>query len=609
MANQSIPNSQITTYTHNGFRTDVNKVAMPFGSGVPLQNVYNFLVSPVLDSGDGSICAKAVFNAAGQPLNPNPQAPGAIVLAAASNLFSAGLFATLTVGSKASLNPIAANFSSKILSINLKFTMNNTQFTVLTVTGQIAPGVTVFENLTFTKTGDNNPQDILVPTKYAYISVSSVVIQTAAATLTAIAAPTTNPTQVQALTNTGVASLLVPPVQTGLVLNSFLTLNTTEAASFPAQNFLINLTSTGDAGNVTLRVIGANAVGGALDVNVTFNALNGAQSVAVGQDFASVTSIQVTALTTQAGGPLTASIAIQVTDVSVIYRPINGNNMSQLDCQRCVVIALIPDANQRVTQVVQVLITGYDDRLVQVQETLTIPSVTLEINTAQYFTSNKAYSYIQSIVLSNDPSPVNAVNVSIAVSASNQFFGLPFYFLSDGIMTVTPPDIAGLNAGILNAAVQPGNNFYAKVPSATRSVSLNTYDGNTNFSISNLDARGIIALSNDLYGSNNILSYVAYIYAADSFINAQLQNAPTNPMAQQQISDWVTGTQGAVTNSPTYQGWTNANWATTSLIDFDLTGAQFPGDQAQFNQIFNNSSLPKTVVRRMGPALTAPSTT
>jgi len=599
MAKNTVPNQQITTYTRNGFRCDVNKVQMLHGIGIPLQPIYNTLLAPVLDSGDGSICSPAVFNASGQPLNPHPEAPGTLATGKADQELFLGTFPEIKVGAAAPLSQVALNFMSAQLNLEFKLTGGSAK-TTLTVTGQTAPGVVVSEDLEYESSGGGKKEN--KTTKYAYISLTSVIIKTVGTGLTAITEPTG---KVTTPTNSTAVNLLNPFEQTGLKQDDKLDLSA-YAADFPPQKFWINLKSSGNVGTVTLTVTGDNESNN--PVNVIFSNLNGIQAVQVDKNFTSVRSIVVKSIQTPANGSLTASIAIQDTDVSVMYRNINGQNMSQMDCQRCVVIALKNTGSSAKTSACNVLITGYDDRLVQVQETLSIPvpDTALPKDATNYYTSNKAYSFIQSVIFDETP----GTKIEIAVSASNQFFGLPFYLctsVSGGMEVTAVTANDDIFSNEISARIQGGNNFYATQPNANRSVSLNTYNGSTSFSVSNLDARGIIALQSPIVSNNFLISGAYYVYAADSYVNALLQNS-SNPLSQQQASNLITGTQGALINNP--KTWTKTTWATTALTPFDLTGCQFPGDQGEYNVLFNNSNLPENARRQpMGIALTAPSAT
>lgn len=588
MAVQSIPNQQKTGYTKNGFRTDVNKVRMPFGLGVPLQPIYNFILSPVLDSGNGSICAPQAFPGANTSLtlNQNPAAPVALANGTAVSLFDSSITTTTDVKTYTALplnQQVAATFAPKQITGTVTIAGGTNPTVSITYTGFVAPGVSKTETVAYTS-------GTSAPTLYAYIGITSAVIAVTGTPTSVVIStlPTAQPTE-----NSGFSNLLKQAIQTVTAATS-LTLNSSVASAFPSQQIIVNITGTGSRTSGTTDV----------SINGTSNSLSATSgTLTYAGPFTSLSSINVTGLATGVSS-VSISVVIQTIEVSVIYKSINGKNMSQLDCHRCIQISLTNTTGSSVNSVLsQVLITAYDNRFIQVQETLTLPITAVAGNSTVFFTSNKAYSYIQSIALSANP----GANIQIGVSASNQFFGLPFYYSSDAVMTVVEPFLSGPDAGYITPAVQPGSNFYSSVPNAVKSVSLNTFTGSIGpgSTISDLDARGLIVLDQEITNSEDIITYGAYIYAADSFINAQLQNTDANPLAQQQLSNWITGTQGATVNDTTT--WTRTNWATTALLDFDLTGAQFPGDQSQFNEIFNNQNLPTTATRFMGPALTVPS--
>jgi hypothetical protein len=295
-------------------------------------------------------------------------------------------------------------------------------------------------------------------------------------------------------------------------------------------------------------------------------------------------------------------------DTALFYQSVNGQNMSVLDCQRCITFTL----SATTTQECIALITGYDDRFVMVQEQLKIP-----LSTSGVVVSNKAYLYIQSIILNQGPWG-DPTGKTLSVEASNRFFGVSFYlsYPLDTVMTVSSPQAESItNIGDQKGVtIGTANNFYKKIPNATALQSGNTVtvtgSGSSTvyaITISLEDAHGILALGGpEIDSSDYVISGAFYTYAADSFVNSLLQSR--NPKVQNQASKAITGTLGEVNNPNSWDATdqTDMKWATTALSPFDLTGCQFPGDRDAFNAIFNNPSLPEGSRRFMGTALTLP---
>ncbi len=603
MANQSVPNQQITTYTHNGFRTDVNKVKMPFGTGVPLQPIYNLFLNPLVDLVPSSIAS----GSSGQlilTLNRNPSETLPALPPALTGIqlftFSKQIGNLLLKGSALNLGSYVSYgvFSPTKISITMAgFVGTSTPSIIFTVTGTVG-GV---PNTTDIITVDSKSA---ASTKKFFTQVSSIIVTDVIGTITSsvISAGTT----IIPVLNVAAVSILNPASQSGLTSASFIPLSSAAKGTFPAQKLTLYVTATsasGTIGQTTITFNGINDSTGAEEVPITLvkDIPTAFSTTAL---FTSLTSIVIKVTGTNVTSlAITGSLfAYNVPVTPALYKTIKGTQMIQLDSQRC--LAFTTGGTSPTTTASTILITGYDDRFVQVQERLILQEGT---TTGTIITSNKAYSYIQSIALSVDPGGATA----LAVSASNQFFGLPFYLIIG-----TNPTAAISSVGVDNLLVGPpsvspldscnGNNFYSVIPNADAVVSQNLSKG-TEIQVSTRDARGVFGFSIPLLSSSTFITASVYIYAADSFVNAQLQDS-SNPIAQQQTSNSITGTVGATINNSLT--WTNTpgqmTWATTQLSDFDLTGAQFPGDQAQFNQIFNSSNLPPSARRSMGSAETKP---
>lgn len=263
------------------------------------------------------------------------------------------------------------------------------------------------------------------------------------------------------------------------------------------------------------------------------------------------------------------------------------NGYIQMDVLRCIEInssSNVPSTGDAAI----VTITGTDDRGVTVQEKLTCNSSDNSFGT---LVSNKAYYTVTSITFSKK------MDIDVNAYPSNIYFGFP-YFIStankadtdrQNTVIVIPNTFPSMSSISSSTNIRTGLNFRYTTPndSATGySSSRGAYGSVSDWqSSSQKDARGLCYLSANPIDSNStvVISMSGYAYGPDSELNAKLKTVLPNgskltQQAYQRALSFGNPTTGGIA-------------APTQLTQFDLFGAQYPGDRNLFNQTFPKNKM------------------
>jgi hypothetical protein len=261
--------------------------------------------------------------------------------------------------------------------------------------------------------------------------------------------------------------------------------------------------------------------------------------------------------------------------------PTNTIPYLQFDSQRC--LSFTFSAESSITSAagegVVMTITGFDDRGVKVQEKFQFPVTTKKLTNE--IISYKAYSSLESINFSGDIT----FSKSFMIALSNKYFGYNYYSnrnYSNNLIKIT--NISS-SSNAITTLYGFGFNFRIGIPNATPSVLTENIAVNdpTLFANSQKDARGVFGIATALDSDNtksSIFSISSSIINSDATLNAIISaplsnNGSTLPQqaAQRAISASVKDTANTMATP-------------TQLTQFDVFGAQYPGDKKLFNQTF-----------------------
>lgn len=292
--------------------------------------------------------------------------------------------------------------------------------------------------------------------------------------------------------------------------------------------------------------------------------------------------------------PLTLNPANVQMNVST--SPVGNVPIITFDCLRAVAF----NFNQTLTAGNGVaLVTGYDDRNVLTTCRVQFPTATTAV---QMVYTTKAFMSVQSVVFTTLPTVGAPTTLQVSVGMSNTIFGLPYYVSQQsyvGSANFRSANIPNNSFVVLPPSqIARGFAFYGAAPNATASLGFKDTSSlfaqiaaNTPAAI---DARGLIQTTvtntNPAYQANSAATLVVgfYVYGSDIEMLKKL-NSP-NALLQKQTQRQVSLLAYNATNPYT---------SPTVLSNFDVFGAQYPGDKTAYNQFFtaaNQGTSPHPMV-------------